>query len=83
MACDVVEMLAAASGTSASADGQRMQRYLRDVMVYARTSTRSRAWAADVGAVLLGGGVPRDQDGPAAARMISDVSAVSEPGRNG
>ncbi len=54
MACGVVEMLAAASGTSASADGQRMQRYLRDVLVYrTHINAQQGSWAADVGADLL------------------------------
>ena len=54
MACGVVEMLAAASGTSASADGQRMQRYLRDGLVYrTHINAQQGAWAADLGAALL------------------------------
>jgi len=68
MACDVVEMLAAASGTSASADGQRMQRYLRDVMVYrTHINAQQGAWAADVGAALLGAESPATRMAPPAA----------------
>jgi 3-hydroxy-9,10-secoandrosta-1,3,5(10)-triene-9,17-dione monooxygenase len=67
MASGVVEMLAAASGTSASADGQRMQRYLRDVLVYrTHINAQQGAWAADVGAVLLGADSPATRMSPPA-----------------
>jgi 3-hydroxy-9,10-secoandrosta-1,3,5(10)-triene-9,17-dione monooxygenase len=55
MASRAVELVATASGTSASTDGQRMQRYLRDVLVY-RTHINAQQgfWASDVGGALLG-----------------------------
>jgi 3-hydroxy-9,10-secoandrosta-1,3,5(10)-triene-9,17-dione monooxygenase len=55
MAAGAVEMVAAASGTSASVDGERMQRYLRDVQVYkTHINAQQGFWAADLGADLLG-----------------------------
>jgi 3-hydroxy-9,10-secoandrosta-1,3,5(10)-triene-9,17-dione monooxygenase len=55
MAAGAVEMVAAASGTSASVDGERMQRYLRDVQVYkTHINAQQGFWAADLGAALLG-----------------------------
>lgn len=54
IASGVVEIVAAASGTSASVDGQRMQRYLRDVQVYkTHINAQQGFWAEDLGAVLL------------------------------
>jgi 3-hydroxy-9,10-secoandrosta-1,3,5(10)-triene-9,17-dione monooxygenase len=55
MASDVVDMVAAAAGTAAVFDGQRMQRYLRDISVY-RTHINAQQgfWAGDLGAALLG-----------------------------
>jgi 3-hydroxy-9,10-secoandrosta-1,3,5(10)-triene-9,17-dione monooxygenase len=69
MACGVVDMLAAASGTSASADGQRMQRYVRDTFVYrTHINAQQGSWAADVGAMLLGAESPAARMAPAATR---------------
>jgi 3-hydroxy-9,10-secoandrosta-1,3,5(10)-triene-9,17-dione monooxygenase len=55
LAAGAVADMAAASGTSASKDGQRMQRYLRDVLVY-RTHINGQHgyWARRLGADLLG-----------------------------
>jgi 3-hydroxy-9,10-secoandrosta-1,3,5(10)-triene-9,17-dione monooxygenase len=57
IASGVVEIVAAASGTSASVNGQRMQRYLRDVQVYkTHINAQQGFWAEDLGAVLLAAG---------------------------
>lgn len=55
LACQAVEMLAAASGSSAQANGERMQRYLRDVSTY-RTHINAQhgSWATAYARSLLG-----------------------------
>jgi len=55
LACQAVEMLASASGSSALANGERMQRYLRDIATY-RTHINAQhgSWATGYARSLLG-----------------------------
>jgi len=55
LACQAVEMLASASGSSALANGERMQRYLRDIATY-RTHINAQhgGWATGYARSLLG-----------------------------
>lgn len=55
MASAATEMVAHGSGVSASFEGQRMQRYLRDIQIY-RTHINAQQgfWATDLGAAMLG-----------------------------
>jgi 3-hydroxy-9,10-secoandrosta-1,3,5(10)-triene-9,17-dione monooxygenase len=55
MASQAVERLVAASGSSALANGQRMQRYLRDVATYrTHINAQHELWATTYGRSVLG-----------------------------
>jgi 3-hydroxy-9,10-secoandrosta-1,3,5(10)-triene-9,17-dione monooxygenase len=55
LACQAVEMLASASGSSALANGERMQRYLRDVATYkTHINAQHGWWATGYARSLLG-----------------------------
>jgi 3-hydroxy-9,10-secoandrosta-1,3,5(10)-triene-9,17-dione monooxygenase len=55
MASQAVDLVAAAAGSSALADGQRMQRYLRDVATYkTHVNAQHGSFATLLGATLLG-----------------------------
>ena len=54
MAVEAIELVAAASGSSALADGRRMQRYLRDAALYkTHINAQHGFWATELGAGLL------------------------------
>ena len=54
MAVQAIELVAAASGSSALADGRRMQRYLRDAALYkTHINAQHGYWATELGAALL------------------------------
>jgi 3-hydroxy-9,10-secoandrosta-1,3,5(10)-triene-9,17-dione monooxygenase len=55
LACQAVERLVAASGSSALANGERMQRYLRDVITYrSHINAQHESWATVYGCSVLG-----------------------------
>jgi 3-hydroxy-9,10-secoandrosta-1,3,5(10)-triene-9,17-dione monooxygenase len=55
MASQAVDLVAAAAGSNALADGQRMQRYLRDVATYkTHVNAQHGSFATLLGATLLG-----------------------------
>ncbi|GHB82862.1 hypothetical protein GCM10010306_091740 [Streptomyces umbrinus] len=55
LACRAVERLASASGTSTLANGERMQRYLRDVATYkSHVNAQYGMWATIYGRSVLG-----------------------------
>ncbi len=59
LACQAVEMLVAASGSSTLANGERMQRYLRDIATYkSHINAQHGVWATAYGRSVLGAGTP-------------------------
>jgi 3-hydroxy-9,10-secoandrosta-1,3,5(10)-triene-9,17-dione monooxygenase len=55
LACQAVERLVAASGSSTLANGERMQRYLRDVATYrSHVNAQYEMWATTYGRSVLG-----------------------------
>ena len=55
LACQAVERLVAASGSSALANGERMQRYLRDAITYrSHINAQHESWATVYGRSVLG-----------------------------